>query len=104
VFDPNDREEEEPAQASLLRDIFRPFRTVISEQPWLTAPVMSLAQAAYDERNLPAGTLDPGRVAVLADALEEAACSDEEILRHLREPAGVHVRGCLALDVILGKK
>lgn len=30
------------------------------------------------------GTLDPARLAVLADALEEAGCDSEELLRHLR--------------------
>lgn len=30
------------------------------------------------------GTLDPFRLAVLSDALEEAGCDDEAILRHLR--------------------
>jgi hypothetical protein len=46
---------------------------------------------------------DPQRLAVLADALEEAGCNDAEILTHLRSP-GPHVRGCWALDLILGKQ
>ncbi len=33
------------------------------------------------------------RIAVLADALEEAGCTDPAILSHLRGP-GPHVRGC----------
>lgn len=49
------------------------------------------------------GTLDPLRLAVLADALEEAGCTDEVILRHLRGP-GPHVRGCHVLDLLLGKE
>lgn len=47
------------------------------------------------------GALDPVRLAVLADALEEAGASGE-ILAHLRSPA-VHVRGCFAVDLVLGK-
>ena len=35
-------------------------------------------------------------------ALEDAGCSDERILAHLRDP-GPHVRGCWALDLLLGK-
>ena len=87
---------------------------------WLTSTVRSLAQAAYDERSRPApsgpfpgigatttwvddGTLDPARLAVLSDALEEAGCDNEDMLRHLRSP-GPHVRGCWALDLVLGKE
>jgi len=65
--------------------------------------VVALAQAAYDERELPAGTLDLARLAVLADALEEAGCTAQTILDHLRGP-GPHVRGCWAVDLILGKE
>lgn len=156
--------------------------------PWLTPDVVSLAQAAYDDRHarrcarcggtgrrvrivgrgddgrdvvaiLPEsdgecpdchggghhvenGSLDPLRLMVLADALEEAGCEGEEcpdclgsgmaggsrsvreqlrlgkgwpckrcnktgrlphpILAHLRSP-GPHVRGCWALDLLLGR-
>ena len=51
---------------------------------------------------MPAGTLDPHRLAVLADALEEAGCTDPDILGHLRDP-GPHYRGCHVLDLILGR-
>ena len=37
---------------------------------------------------------------ILADALEEAGCADEALLRHCREP-GPHARGCHALDDVL---
>jgi hypothetical protein len=57
--------------------------------------VKRLAEGAYEQRDRPAGTLDPARVAVLADALEEAGCADADLLRHLRGP-GPHVRGCWA--------
>jgi ribosomal protein L37E len=69
---------------------------------WLTPAAVSVAQAAYQERDLPSGRLDPARLAVLADALEEAGCEDEQVLGHLRG-LGPHVRGCWSLDVILGK-
>jgi hypothetical protein len=44
--------------------------------PWLTPTVLSLARAAYDER-LPDGFLDPARLAVLSDALEETGYGGE---------------------------
>ena len=49
------------------------------------------------------GSLDPVRLAILADALEEAGCDSEDLLAHLRSP-GPHVRGCWAVDLVLGKE
>jgi hypothetical protein len=89
-------------RAGILRDLFgNPFRPVTPDAAWLTPTVISLAQAAYEERTLPSGDLDSARLAVLADALEEVGCTDA-VLAHLRS-AGPHVRGCWALDLVLGK-
>jgi hypothetical protein len=46
---------------------------------------------------------DPACLARLADALEDAGCTDPELLGHLRSP-GPHVRGCWAVDLVLGKE
>jgi hypothetical protein len=90
-------------QCKLLRDIIgNPFCPVALTHAWQTPEVVALAQAAYDERELPAGTLDLARLAVLADALEDAGCDQADLLAHLRGP-GPHVRGCWAVDLILGK-
>jgi hypothetical protein len=43
------------------------------------------------------------RLPILADALEEAGCTDADILAHCRGP-GPHVRGCWVVDLILGKE
>jgi hypothetical protein len=51
---------------------------------------------------LPSGRLGPARLAVLADALEEAGVTDADLLDHLRG-SGFHVRGCHVLDALLGK-
>jgi hypothetical protein len=59
----------------------------------------ALARAAYEER-LPEGALDPARLHVLADAVEEAGCAEGDILTHLRGP-GPHARGCWAVDALL---
>jgi len=89
------------AQVALLRDIFgNPFRPVTLVPAHRTQDVISLARAAYDERQLPSGELEWDRLAVLADALEEGGCDEATILDHLRSP-GPHVRGCWALDMAL---
>lgn len=96
--------EERYTQLTCLRDIFgNPFCRVSINPAWLTSTATSLATAAYEERDLPSGELDPERLAVLSDALEESGCANPDILEHLRSP-GPHVRGCWALDSILGKK
>jgi len=69
---------------------------------WNDGTVTRIAQAIYEERQLPAGTLDPARLAILSDALLDAGCDDEDLLAHLRSE-GPHVRGCFAIDLILGK-
>jgi hypothetical protein len=97
------RAAERTAQACLLRDVVgNPFRAVVAIPDWLTPAVLSVAGAAYEERNLASGHLTPACLAVLSDALEEAGCADEAILSHLRSP-GPHVRGCFVVDLILSK-
>src|SRR5437868_4912803 len=53
-----------------------------------------MARVLYDERR-------HGELPVLADALEEAGCTDANILRHCRADAG-HMHGCWVLDALLG--
>jgi hypothetical protein len=97
---------EKRQQAALLRDIFgpRPLSLPPSLAPsvlaWNGGTPVRLARATYQERQLPAGTLDPDRLAVLADALEEAGLTDAELLQHLRG-SGPHFRGCYAIDLVL---
>lgn len=82
-----------------LRDIFgNPFRTFSVEARWLEwngRIVPRLAQAIYDEYAF-------DRLPILADALEEAGCTDLDVLNHCRQPAE-HVRGCWVVDLLLGK-
>jgi hypothetical protein len=94
-------------QCDPLRDLTGPlpFRAARIGPTWLTwsaGALVKLAQTTYDDRLLPAGTLAPARLAILADALEEAGCTDLDILNHCRQP-GVHVRGCWVVDLLLGK-
>jgi hypothetical protein len=99
-----DWDSEQAAQSALVRDIFgNPFHPIAINCVWLTPTVTLLAEAAYHERILPSGHLDPTRLAVLADALEEAGCTDQAILDHLRSP-GPHVLGCWPVDLVLAKE
>ena len=82
-----------------LRDMFgNPFRPLpaldVSWLSWNEGILRKLAQAIYDERAFE-------QLPILADALEEAGCTDEQVLSHCRQP-GEHVRGCWVVDRILG--
>jgi hypothetical protein len=94
------RDAEGREQASLLRCIFgNPFRPPpLTEPAWLKrhdGTVVNLAQAIYDERRFQ-------DLPILADTLEEAGCTNADILDHCRQP-GDHVRGCWVVDLLLGK-
>jgi hypothetical protein len=86
-------------QVDWLRDIFgrRPNPPVIraAVRAWNGGTVLKLAQAVYQERAF-------DRLPVLADALEDAGCTDADILGHCRG-GGEHVRGCWAVDAVLGR-
>ncbi len=83
-------------QSAWLRDIFgNPFQRTLLSSSWRTTNVTTLANAIYQEHNFE-------DLPILADAVEEAGCTDAAVLGHLRG-AGPHVRGCWALDLVLGK-
>jgi hypothetical protein len=92
--------EEERRQAALLRDIFgsvafRPRPAITAGVlVWNDGCVVKLARAIDEERDF-----SEGRMNVLADTLEEAGCTDAEILSHCRAP-GAHVRGCWLIDCL----
>jgi hypothetical protein len=100
------RERERTGQAGLVRCIFpNPFRPATRDPAWHLwngGTIPTLAKVVYEERQLPSGHLDPVRLPLLADMLEDAGCSDPSILEHLRGP-GPHVRGCWPVDLVLGK-
>jgi hypothetical protein len=56
---------------------------------------VALARAIYQGR-------DFASLPVLADALEEAGCTDPDLLAHCRRPGG-HLLGCWVLDMVLGR-
>jgi hypothetical protein len=93
--------------SDLLRDLFSPAQSgrIYITPGWLAwndSCVCKLAQTAYENRVMPAGTLDTAILGVLADALGDAGCTNPLILGHLRGPRP-HVRGCFVIDAVLGK-
>jgi hypothetical protein len=94
------RAAEYAAMCSQLRCIFgNPFRRAPRLAPavlsWDGGTVPRLATAVYDDRAF-------DRLPVLADALEDAGCTDAAVLGHCRS-GGEHARGCWVVDLILGK-
>ena len=90
-------EDERQHQAALLREIFgNPFRPILLDSTRKTPTVLQMAQFLYEERRFE-------DMPVLADALEDAGCTDADILSHCRQPCE-HVRGCWVVDLLLGKE
>jgi len=90
----DDPASEAAAQAALLRDIFgNPFRHVTVDPAWLI--VTNQARIIYEERSF-------DQMPDLADTLEAAGCTNEDILAHCRIEN--HVRGCWVVDLVLGKE
>ena len=82
--------------AAFLREIFgSPFRSITMSSSWLTSDVVGVARGIYDDRAF-------DRLPILADALLDAGCDNEDILAHCRSD-GPHVRGCWVVDLVLGK-
>ena len=89
--------------ARLLREVVgNPFKPPRFEPTWRTSTVVELARAIFAER-----TFD--RLPILGDALLDADCDEEQVLRHCRgtelgakEPVQ-HVRGCWVVELALGR-
>jgi hypothetical protein len=90
---------EHAAQAALLRCLFgNPHRRPQVDPAvlaWNSATVSKMAHAIDETRAFE-------QLPILADALEEAGCTDREILDHCRG-GGEHVHGCWVLDHLLGR-
>jgi hypothetical protein len=91
----------DPQSCTQLVDVIRcifgnPFRPVAVDPAWRTDTVVALARQMYESR-------DFGAMPILADALQDAGCTNEDVLSHCRGP-GPHVRGCWVVDLVLGKQ
>ncbi len=83
------------ALLAVARDIFGRASAPVGDSPdWLTPTAVSLARGIHE-----VGAY--WRLPVLADAIEEAGCDDAELLAHCRGGGG-HVKGCWAVDSVLG--
>jgi hypothetical protein len=92
-----DKWEDCKPQANLVREILgNPYRAAKFDKAWRTDTAVSLARTMYESREFSA-------MPILADALQDAGCDNEDILSHCRG-AGPHVRGCWVCDFLLGKK
>jgi hypothetical protein len=90
------RQAEREQQVGALRDIFgNPFCPASFSTTWRTDTAVALAKQMYDTRDFSA-------MPILADALQDAGCDNEDVLSHCREP-GPHVRGCWVVDLVLGE-
>jgi hypothetical protein len=86
---------EEVARAALLRCVVcNPSRLAAFDLRWRTADVLGLARGIYEDRAF-------DRLPLLADALMDAGCDDDQVLGHCRSP-GPHARGCWVVDLALG--
>jgi hypothetical protein len=90
-------EPEQRSQCVLVRDIFgNPFRPATFDAAWRTSTAVALARGMYESRDFSA-------MPILADALQDAGCDNDDILNHCRDPHATHVRGCWVVDLVLGK-
>ena len=84
-------------QCEWLRCLFsNPFRPVAFDPAWRTETAVGIARGIYEERAFE-------RMPILADALMDAGCADEQVLGHCLGE-GPHVRGCWVVDLVLGKE
>ncbi|QEL19234.1 SMI1/KNR4 family protein [Limnoglobus roseus] len=95
----------------LLRDVvLQPFRGTrgqrlsrkrrqaklsLLQREWQSATALGLAEGIYQDRAF-------DRMPILADALQDAGCENEDILSHCRQP-GEHIRGCWVVDLLTGR-
>ena len=89
--------EEKRQLAALARCTFgNPFRPVAFDPAWRTSDAVALARGIYEDRAF-------DRMPILADAIQDAGCDNDDILNHCRDTNTPHARGCWVVDLVLGK-
>jgi hypothetical protein len=93
------RRREGRRQCDLLRCVvgnpFRPVSIPDDVRAWNDGALVKMARAIYDGRRWV-------EMPILADALEDAGCTDVVLLDHCRTP-NPHARGCHVLDALLSR-
>ncbi len=91
---------DESQQRSWIRELAgNPYRPAVLDPTWLgwnDGCVGKLARVLDAERRFE-------DLPILADALEDAGCTETMLLEHLRS-SGPHCHGCWALDTVLGRQ
>jgi hypothetical protein len=82
-----------PAAWPAVREAVAAQTAPVCDPEWRTADVLALARLVRDGG-------DTGVLPILADALQDAGCYDEQILGHCRE-SGPHTHRCWVPDLIL---
>ncbi len=96
-FDSEHPEDYDISLCQIIRDIFgNPFCPVAFSPDWRTETAVALAHTMYESRDFSA-------MPILADALQDAGCDNEDILAHCRDANQPHVRGCWVVDLVLNK-
>lgn len=91
------REAARAIQADILRDIFPPPGAVNAIEPnWRTSAVVELAHMMDATGNFTT-------LSILADALEEAGCTNSVVLNQCRKD-GPHLRGNWVVELLLDKQ
>ena len=80
----------------MFEELIGPNPLPVFVAEWRTDTVVTLARTMYETRDFSA-------MPILADALQDAGCENDDVLSHCRQQ-GAHCRGCWALDLILEKK
>jgi hypothetical protein len=80
----------------VLEELIGPDPLPAFDPAWRTSTAVALARGMYESRDFSA-------MPILADALQDAGCDDDDILNHCRDANGIHVRGCWVVDLVLGK-
>jgi hypothetical protein len=85
-------------QVAAIRDIFgNPFQPVEFSPEWRTDTAVTLAKQMHKAREYSA-------MPILADALQDAGCDNEDVLTHCRDANMSHICGCWVVDLVLGKE
>jgi hypothetical protein len=84
--------------ADLFRDVVgNPFRPVAFDAAWRSDTAVSIAKGMYESH-------DFSPMPILADALQDAGCNNDDVLNHCRDANATHVRGCWVVDSVMGKE